>query len=361
MVPLSKGDTDVLLAEDHNGSIMDLDGKPYVVTKLSCTGAGWILADLAPRAQVQAGLYHLIRTLAAIIAVCTVLMVSTSYLVTISITKPLEQLCAAMEHVEIDAENLSYQDSSQDEVGTLGKAFDRMLKRSQELVHCVYQIQLEKKEESLLRKQAELDALQMQINPHFLYNTLDIIRWQMLSEEHGGGRASTMLMEFSQMLKLSTRRISSTVPLSEELEHIKAYLRVMEFDREYPLELKLDIPNHMLAIQLPKLSLQPLVENAIIHGKAGSLGPSMIQIRGEEDEKEYRLSVENEGAPIKAGKLEKINLQLRDYQSGKHIGLSNVNERLRLQLGGGTQLRLTQSSNGLTQAVVSVPKVMPLE
>ena len=347
------------LFELSNSDPRTIDGEKYLVTRISCETTNWILVGMMPQQNIIREIYPLAAILILIVVTCLLLSLTTSYFVTISITHPIHRLCTAMKNVEINADTVGYTDPAPDEVGILGRDFNRMLKRNQELIHRVYTIELEKKEETLLRKQAELDALQMQINPHFLYNTLDIIRWQIIEEEGADSssqKASTMLVRFSNLLKLSTRKSRSLVPLSEEIEHVRAYLQVVEFDVEYAIRLEFDLPDDTLPCMLPKLTLQPLVENAVMHAFSESMEQAIVRISAEKVDDDLLIRVANSGKILSLEQLEQINQSLQGHRrSGDHIGLTNVHDRIRLQFGEAYGIRLSRNQQGLTEVTIRIP------
>lgn len=356
LLQLSQTEAKKLLAETQTPSSHVFHGQQYLVTTISCETTDWTLASILLKEEVQKDLYTLTVTLILIAATCLLLSFTMSYLVTISITRPVQRLCTAMKNIEINSDTAGYSDAAKDEVGLLGQDFNRMLKRNQDLIHRVYTMELEKKEETLLRKQAELDALQMQINPHFLYNTLDIIRWQIIDEEQQDSRASTMLVHFSDLLKLSTRRSQSLVPLSEEIDHIKAYLRVVEFDLDYTIDLQISLSENALICTLPKLTLQPLVENALIHAFSGCTEHAVLQIMAKETQHDLYIIIRNNGKKIKTENLEQINQKLQSREREEHhIGLMNVHDRIRLRFGEQYGLQLSQDKDGATEVIIHIP------
>ena len=296
------------------------------------------------------------QTLIIITAVSLIVSFIMSYLVTYSIVNPVQRLCKAMNRIEIDSLQNGYVDFCPDEIGVLGRDFNKMLRRNQELIHKVYAIELEKNKETLRRKEAELDALQMQINPHFLYNTLDIIRWQLMEEEGKESKAGHMLILFSKLLKLSMRKTSKLVSVREEIDHVKTYLKVVEFDLEYPVTLHIDLTESVLNCAIPKLTFQPFFENAFVHAFQGNTRPANIWVYAEEKEKDVTIFIKNDGRPIEDEELLLLNQDLKDGVKNNHIGLRNVNERIKIYFGDAYGIAITKAEENRTTILIHIPK-----
>lgn len=328
----------------------------YQVNSVTCSASTWTLVSMTLKSSLNQSVYEIVRTLIIIMAASLLVSFIMSYLVTYSIVDPVKRLCTAMNRVEMDSPQNGYVDFSPDEIGVLGRDFNKMLRRNQELIHKVYTIKLEKNKETLRRKEAELDALQMQINPHFLYNTLDIIRWQMMEEEGKESRAGHMLILFSKLLKLSMRKTSRLVPVREEIDHIKTYLKVVEFDLEYPVDLHIQLSDTVLNCAIPKLTLQPFMENAFVHAFQGETKPASIWVYAEEKENDVTIYIKNNGHPIEDQEMAQLNQDLKNGVKKNHIGLQNVNERIKIHFGENYGISIAKDESGRTTILIHIPK-----
>ena len=354
--PLSQKNISDILQTKGQTTDYQILNSDYQINTVTCSATTWTLASITLKSSLNQTLYDIVQTLIIITAVSLIVSFIMSYLVTYSIVNPVQRLCKAMNRIEIDSLQNGYVDFCPDEIGVLGRDFNKMLRRNQELIHKVYAIELEKNKETLRRKEAELDALQMQINPHFLYNTLDIIRWQLMEEEGKESKAGHMLILFSKLLKLSMRKTSKLVSVREEIDHVKTYLKVVEFDLEYPVTLHIDLTESVLNCAIPKLTFQPFFENAFVHAFQGNTRPANIWVYAEEKEKEVTIFIKNDGRPIEDEELLLLNQDLKDGVKNNHIGLRNVNERIKIYFGDAYGIAITKAEENRTTILIHIPK-----
>lgn len=277
-----------------------------------------------------------IRTTAILLFVLTLLVfLIVNYITAAGLTKRLRQLSAKLRSTDMDHLQPIAVVRGRDEVSHLGHMFNGMVLRMQRLIGEVFESELARKELALKTKESELYALQTQINPHYLYNTLNAIRGNLLEngDRHNAEIISLLARSFRHVLGKSSRLI----PISEELVIVGTYLRIQSFrfsDRlTYRIELDADLQRYMI----PKLALQILVENAIVHALEPNPGSTCISIRGwQVDDTQVRLLVEDDGPDIPPERLEAIRLRLLEEEAGaeqaddsSHIGLANVHNRLR--------------------------------
>lgn len=215
---------------------------------------------------------------------------------------------------------------------------------------------------SLLRQQAELDALQSQINPHFLYNTLDSIRGQALAE--GAEDIANMTEALSTFFRYSISNRSNVVTLEEELENIRSYFMIQQFrfNNRFRLEMP-EFPKDLLeACRLPKLTLQPILENTILHGMEGKIGQGVITLRVEQTGNRTLITVSDDGAGMREETLLRLQAKLRDEEpvplerkQGSGIALPNVNRRIKLLFGPEYGVRIMSTLGLGTDVEISLP------
>ena len=214
-----------------------------------------------------------------------------------------------------------------DEIGTLGRAINEMLDQIQELMAQQYNAKL-------LLKQAEYKALQAQVNPHFLYNTLETM--SSVAAAQKCHTVSTLCQAMSNIFRYSIDMQDPLSTVGDEIVHLKNYMYVMNVRTQNGIELAIDIDQGLLAEKVPRLSLQPLVENAISHGLVNKRGPKRIVIEGAAQNGDMVLSISDNGVGMDA---EKINRQLQRgrtrqaFGRSTSIGLANINARIRLLFG----------------------------
>ena len=215
----------------------------------------------------------------------------------------------------------------------------------------------------ILNKQAELDALQSQINPHFLYNTLDSIRGQALSE--GAEDIADMTEALSTFFRYSISNRNNIVTLEEELENVRNYFMIQQFrfNNRFRLQI-LPVPQELLNnCRLPKLTLQPILENTILHGMEEKLGPGTINIRVLPTDARTVITISDDGAGMSEETLLHLQEKLRGdapvplkRSKGSGIALTNVNRRIKLLFGSDYGLRIMSTLGLGTDVEISLPR-----
>ena len=215
----------------------------------------------------------------------------------------------------------------------------------------------------ILNKQAELDALQSQINPHFLYNTLDSIRGQALSE--GAEDIADMTEALSTFFRYSISNRNHIVTLEEELENIQNYFVIQQFrfNNRFRLSIPPIPPALLEGCRLPKLTLQPILENTILHGMEEKLGPGAITIRVTATDSRTLLTISDDGAGMSEETLLRLQEKLRgdgpvslQRARGSGIALPNVNRRIKLLFGEEYGLRVMSTPGLGTDVEISLPR-----
>lgn len=249
-----------------------------------------------------------------------------SYQIPKSITRPLQKLTEVTEQVAEG--NLTVRSDVQtgDEVGVLSDSLNTMIDKINGLLEQVT------KEQVRLRK-AEFELLQSQINPHFLYNTLDAIIW--LAEAGEQKKVVSMVRSLSEFFRTSLNRGKDIIPVKEEVLHVRSYLEIQQVRYQDILNYEIDMPEELGRYMIPKITIQPLVENALYHGIKNKRGSGTIHIRGRRQEGLLVIEIEDDGIGISKERLWQVNDGIRKkVLTGKDIyGLYNVNERIRLNFG----------------------------
>lgn len=223
---------------------------------------------------------------------------------------------------------------------------------------------LNKYEHQLTRKQASLNALQSQINPHFLYNTLDSIRGQAL--EYNIQEIADMTEALSSFFRYNVSKGSNMVPLRDELQNIRTYFKIQQYRFENRFTLSIENDDlRALDCYLPKLTLQPIVENSIFHGLERTGGQGHIVIRIQLTEKRLLLYISDDGSGISPENLFSIQEALRKGENrqgtSSGIALTNVNERIRLAFGPLYGLMITSQPQVGTDVEIILPLINKLE
>ena len=338
---------------DYDQRLTQLENNVYVLTSLveeyMYTYLYYEAAELNAVQQVvtrQAGVEIALIILAAALAI--VFLLRYSIRLSRSITAPLEELCRRAERV--DAGDLTVQEpvpSEIREIRTLSEGMEQMIGRLDDQMG-----EIRRRQESLRR--TELALLQAQINPHFLYNTMDTIIW--LIEADKQQEAVEMVANLSSFFRHSLSKGEDVITLAEEERHVRSYLQIQHARYQDIMEYILDIDPGLHDAMLPKLTLQPLVENALYHGIKLKRAKGTIRITATLADGCVLLRVEDNGVGITPQRL----AQLRDAMERQErvgFGLSAVNQRLRLQFGPEYGLRLDSEEGQGTTVTARIPYV----
>lgn len=242
-------------------------------------------------------------------------------------SKPIIELSATMRNVTIDDFSDVIVNKRKDEVGILHDSFGLMIERNKKLIAMEYQSKIEKRE-------AQIRALQAQINPHFMYNTLQVIGGMALKKSVPELYKITTAL--GDIMRYSLNFSNEMVCLKEELEYFKAYLTIQNERFGNRISLEINIPEELMDYLIPKLILQPLLENSLEHGLSNKSGEWRIILKGElHKEEDLLLSLEDNGIGIEPDRLVLIQENLKNeaeksLKSSSHIGLCNVDARLKL-------------------------------
>ncbi|BBI35444.1 cache domain-containing sensor histidine kinase [Cohnella abietis] len=236
-----------------------------------------------------------------------------------------------------------YMVNRKDEIGLLNNAFFDMTKRLNQTIHDKYELELKHKE-------AELTILHSQINPHLLYNTLESIFWRTSIE--GNTESAEMIRDLSLLMRIGLSRGKTLIPISEELNHIEAYLRLQLKRNNYSFAIHWEIEEETKSYLIPKVVLQPLVENSIIHGIRKMEKDGQLWIKINMVENKIMILIEDNG--YKAVNLSKLNDILKGTLPDEGYGMINVNKRIKLHFGEHYGLSFEHRSEGGTRVILII-------
>ena len=271
----------------------------------------------------------------------------TSWILSRMLSRPLRGLASAMERFERDADHFSYRPvRGTREVRELSQSFGHMVLRIQQLMSTVRQ------EEINLRK-TELKALQAQINPHFLYNTLDSIAW--MCERGRNADAVNMVHALARLFRISISRGHELIPIAKEIEHAESYLQIQKYRYKNQFTYEFDVDPGCLDYYCNKITLQPIIENSINHGLDLLVEEGRIQVEVLQDGEDILFRVRDNGVGMSQEQVDAILEQDPEDRTG--IGIRNVNDRLRIYFGAPYGLRITSELDVGTCVEIRMPKV----
>lgn len=244
-----------------------------------------------------------------------------------------------------------------DEVGILASSYNSMIAEIRQHIKALEEEKERVKEIQKQKRKIELLALQAQINPHFLYNTLNMITWQAV--DMGAEEISIISNALGKYFRISLSKGKEVITIREEIEHVKSYLEIQKIRYKTKLNYNINIPEDISLYYTIKLILQPLVENALYHGIKVKEGNGEINIYANADYEKIEIIVEDDGIGIDSDKLNLLNSKLKQgiVDSTSGYGIYNVNNRLRLYYGESYGLRLEKADNTGLKSIVTIPVV----
>ena len=341
----------------HDKRTVEIGRREYVMVKKPSDSTGWTVLILTPVAQLSEGVTVLRNALLVSGAIGTALFLVLSFMLSTMITDPLRKLIRTMRSSRRGILQASTVSSSNREIRELNHTYNQMVSHINELIRVVY-------EKELLQSQTEIRALQAQINPHFLFNTLDTLYSSL--EEKGDQELADLVMAMARLFRYTISKPGDDewVTLREELEQVERYLRIMQARIGSRLSWRVEADPAALSVRIPKLTIQPLVENAIQHGVETKIGQGEVVISaGLTDEgRRLKVSVRDNGIGMDEERLEEVRRLLegdgRISARGAGMGLVNVHRRIRLHYGG-EGLRLASRSGEGTETGFEVPVEPP--
>lgn len=254
------------------------------------------------------------------------LLILLSFYIPLSITRPIRKLGEVTDQVAKGNLSVRSDVDAGAEVGMLSDSLNTMIDKINELLEQV------KKEQIRLRK-AEFELLQSQINPHFLYNTLDAIVW--LAEAGEQKRVVNMVGSLSDFFRTSLNQGRDIIPIKEELQHVTSYLEIQQVRYQDILQYEIHVPEELEKYLIPKITIQPLVENALYHGIKNKRGSGKIVIWGKKEADHFVIVIEDNGIGIREERLSEVRngIKYKAFSENEIYGLYNVNERIRLNFG----------------------------
>ena len=326
-------------------------GKQYYVCGQYNGVTGWKTYSLIAEENIFRESGVLQKEILLSVAVSTLWMSVVIALLAYAVTQPINRLSEAMRSAQEQNFDIKLPNRRKDEIGRLTESFNDMIGRINTLVNEVYQ-------GKLAQKNAEIKALQAQINPHFLYNTLDSINWMLL--DRGEKEISDIVISLGSLMRYCIDTKAPLVTLKEEFEYVACYLRIQKNRLEERLCYELDLPECLGMVRVPKFILQPLVENAILHGIEPQQKQGTIRIAAADGGEHVSIAVEDNGPGIPPEALKALEIP-EDMEAEQHgIGLYNVDKRLRLYFGEAHRLKVKNSPHGAS-ITLSIPKISPEE
>ncbi len=339
-----------LLPESNNTSTAHIAGGRYQLLNQQSAYTGWKTVGVFSIDEIMRG----VNALSYVLVFCTVLTLLLMLLISVvlarTVTKPITKLEKLMKKAESGDLTVRFNSKYEDEIGHLGLSFNHMIDHMDELIHMVLKEQQSKRD-------AELKMLQEQIKPHFLYNTLDTIGW--MARDYKADDIVRLVDALTGMFRIGLSHGKDYITVEEEVRHVSNYLYIQKIRYKDKLQYHVQLQEGLSRVQVPKLILQPLVENAIYHGikqKPGG-GTILLDIRVGEDGK-LRMKVADDGVGMDVQVLQKLQSELRLDVSAPEkqgFGLFYIQQRILLSYGEGYGVQVESTHGEGTAVCLTLP------
>lgn len=326
---------DITSIIESNENIVQLNQRDYMVTIQSSKLNGWTLLILTPVSELTKGMSGIRTGIIISGLVGIIIFTISSFFLSTIITRPVIRLTKTMQLAGEGSLTLTPNVSSVNEINELNSTYNQLVKETNHLIQMVYQ-------KEILRSQSELKALQAQINPHFLFNTLDAFHWSL--EEKGEEELSELVLAMSNLFRYTIAKETDDdwVFLKDEIKHIGDYMEIMKMRFGDRLQWHVSLAAESKLVKIPKLIIQPLVENAILHGAGNKVGDCQISVTVEpvkqKDNELIRITVQDNGSGMDKGRLDWVIQSMKtggtSSVKGKGMAISNVYQRLQLYYKG---------------------------
>ncbi len=319
----------------------------------------WTIVSTTPSQDLNVELTQTKRYLLIVVTILIIVSALIALIVSRTISSPLARLVRQMKQVENGNFRGMVNVTSYEEINGLVASFNHMVRRVEELIERV-------KLSSVSEKNAELHALQSQVNPHFLYNTLDMIYWML--DEKGNDRLGEVVLSLSQMFRYSSHwEGKAEVMLREEVEQIRHYLTIIQMRLEDRLTVEIRIDERWMDLIVPKMLLQPVIENAVKHGLEANRGQGLLVVEAVPDEQYLNIRVSDNGAGMTAETLYNLHRSLLVPENepqdeaavaarGRQgIGMQNVHQRLKYMFGDEYGIGIESKPGEGTRVTLRLP------
>lgn len=336
---------DTLLTQNEYIGLREFNHTSYVTTMLPFETSNWRLVGQLPYDELTTDLQQ--NTLYLFIIIAFVILIGTisSFYFSQSLTRPIKLLKDGMFRVSQGDFNQTLTTTSTDEIGEMASSFNHMSEKVQQLLVTV-------EEEQLQKREYEMALIQEQIKPHFLYNCLDVIyTLNMMGRQKDAAKATKALADF---YRVSLSKGADIITLEEEFKNVTDYLSLQKIRYSDVFDYTIHLPESLKPQRIIKLTLQPIIENAIYHGLKAQDEFGHLTIRAYQDNQDIYIQITDNGAGMEADVAERV---LEPDPNRQHYGLYNVYHRIQLSFGIDYGLRIDSQPNTGTTVTVHIPYV----
>lgn len=330
-----------------SGAFRDvINGQDYLISYSKINGYDWRVVELTPYSYVTSKIKN-IRTITLIISVVSLVGINIiSLIVSKRITRPLMELHKGMKEVQNGNLDICVSKTSNDEIGKIQNSFNYMVIRLKDSISKIIDVEQQKKEE-------EIKALQHQVNPHFLYNSLNTIRLMAVLSKNDG--IALMTEALTRLMKNAVGTEGFMVKVASELNNIRDFIFIQQMRYNGCICVEYDIDQSIYEYLVPNLILQPLVENAIFHGIEPKKAFGKLIIKGVMENSQLMFTIEDDGVGMTNEQIMKVFSEDKGNKNFYHIGLKNVDNRIKLNFGVNYGVKIFSNVEKGTKVVVLLP------
>lgn len=327
----------------------EVEGQKYQISYRESDYTGWKIVSVSPYQEIMGSVNQMmIMYICVFILTLGIVLIVTVKLSDV-ITRPIIELRNLMKKTEQGDFSVRFEGSYKDEVSELGRRFNHMMERIQELIEKVY-------EEQEYKRRAELRVIQEQFKPHFLYNTLDTIGW--MAREHKAYDVVHMLDALTTVFRIGLSKGRDYVSLEDEVKYVTNYLYIQKMRYGEKVQYEIDFDETCKEVYVPKLILQPLVENAIYHGLKMKRGVGHLKVKAvSAPDQKVLLEVEDDGQGMSRNKVEELTRVLNQpgNEENQSFGLFYIKERLRIRYGEAFSVNIESREGEGTRVIILIP------
>ncbi|MDB5052226.1 MAG: Histidine kinase [Bacilli bacterium] len=328
----------------------DLNGVRNVVTVYTSENSGWKIINAVPYKYIVKDVNQIAKITLWVASLCLLVVFLTAMKIYFSLYNPIKKLSISMNKLGKTNLNIQVVTKRTDEIGLLTNRFNYMTDRITMLINDVEKEQIQKKEN-------EIKALQSQITPHFIYNTLNAVKTTVLLGRNEN--ANEMIIDLISLLKAAARNTSNFIALNEELNYVKSYISIMQYRYDKHFIVSYNVDYNLLDAKVLKFILQPVIENCIIHAfeKLDSNNQIVLRVKGNRDYME--IEIQDNGVGMSSEQIEEYmdNNQQNSDNKFSQIGLRNIDERIKLNCGEQFGITLLNNLDEGTIVRIKLPVI----
>ena len=340
------------IAGRESGDARATVGERDTMVYFRTTQLGWKIVELAPLEYYTSETGRIIGMTALVSAVCLLVVTLLAFIISSTISRPLSALASQMDRLGGEDFGAAMPVNRRDEIGRISQGFNDMVGRIKALFQSLTEKEAQKRAEEILK-------LQYQVNPHFLYNTLGSIRFVAMAQK--AVNVADMLLVLSRLLRNTLQKADMRISVREEMDNVRDYLYLQQIRYNNRLTVEYEVDEETLECQIPGILLQPLVENAIVHGLNDRLNgglPALLRIGCRRSGGTLEFWVHDNGCGIDPSVFEAIlhtPHRAESVGSGAHIGVKNIHDRVRLQFGDGYGVSIESRPGEYTSMTIRLP------